>query len=82
VEFLPDDGHAVPIQSGETMSTRLASNEGWRWRRSRAIEHLPSPAEQFDVHPKSDHNMEKHSSRDPKNPLIHDIIAFDEDLET
>jgi transposase-like protein len=30
---------------------RPASKRRWRWRRSKAIEHWPKIAEQFDVHP-------------------------------
>jgi transposase-like protein len=63
VEFLPDGGHAVPIESGETMSRRrrnhapgfkakvaLAAIKG-DWR-------LGELAERFDVDPQSDHNTE------------------------
>jgi transposase len=57
VEFLPDDGHAVPIESGEMMSRRPRRNHapGFKAVALAAIKGdrtLAEVAEQFDVHPR------------------------------
>jgi transposase-like protein len=57
VEFLPDDGHAVPIESGEIMSRRPRRNHAPGFKAKVALaavkgdRTLAELAEQFDVHP-------------------------------
>jgi transposase len=57
VEFLPDDGHAVPIESGEIMSRRPRRNHAPGFKSKVALaaikgdRTLAELAEQFDVHP-------------------------------
>jgi transposase-like protein len=57
VEFLPDGGHAVPIESGETMSRRPRRNHAPAFKAKVALaaikgdRTLAELAEQFDVHP-------------------------------
>jgi transposase len=57
VEFLPDGGHAVPIESGETMSRRPRRNHCAALKAKVALaaikgdRTLAELAEQFDVHP-------------------------------
>jgi transposase len=58
VEFLPEDGHAVPIASGEIMSRRPRRNHAPGFKAKVALaaikgeRTLAELAEQFDVHPK------------------------------
>ena len=57
MEFLPDDGHAVPIESGEIMSRRPRRNHAPGFKAKVALaaikgdRTLAELAEQFDVHP-------------------------------
>jgi transposase len=57
VEFLPDDGHAVPIESGEIMSRRPRRNRAPGFKAKVALAAIKADrtlaelAEQFDVHP-------------------------------
>jgi len=57
VEFLPDSGHAVPSESGETMSRRPRRNHTPGFKAKAALaaikgdRTLAELAEQFDVHP-------------------------------
>ena len=57
MEFLPDSGHAVPIESGETMSRRPRRNHTPGFKAKVALaaikggRRLAQLAEQFDVHP-------------------------------
>ena len=57
MEFLPDSGHAVPIESGETMSRRPRRNHTAGFKAKVALaaikgdRTLAQLAEQFDVHP-------------------------------
>jgi hypothetical protein len=51
VEFLPDSGHGVPSESGETMSRRLRNHTPDFKAKVGACRHQTRPAEQFDVHP-------------------------------
>src|SRR3981081_1074697 len=57
VEFLPDSGHAVPSESGETMSRRARRNHTPAFKAKVALaaikgdRTLAQIAEQFDVHP-------------------------------
>ena len=57
MEFLPDGGHAVPIESGETMSRRPRRNHAPGFKSKVALaaikgdRTLAELAEQFDVHP-------------------------------
>ena len=57
MEFLPDSGHAVPIESGETMSRRPRRNHTPGFKAKVALaaikgdRTLAQLAEQFDVHP-------------------------------
>ena len=57
MEFLPDGGHAVPIESGETMSRRPRRNHAPGFKAKVALaaikgdRTLAELAEQFDVHP-------------------------------
>jgi transposase len=57
VEFLPDSGHAVPSESGETMSKRPRRNHTPAFKAKVALaaikgdRTLAQLAEQFDVHP-------------------------------
>jgi len=57
VEFLPDSGHAVPSESGETMSRRPRRNHTPAFKAKVALaaikgdRTLAQLAEQFDVHP-------------------------------
>jgi transposase-like protein len=57
VEFLPDSGHAVACESGETMSRRPRRNHTAAFKAKVALaavkgdRTLAQLAEQFDVHP-------------------------------
>jgi transposase len=57
VEFLPDKGHAVPCESGETMKRRPRRNHTPAFKTKVALaavkgdRTLDQQAEQFDVHP-------------------------------
>ena len=57
MEFLPDSGHAVPSESGETMSRRPRRNHTPGFKAKAALaaikgdRTLAELAEQFDVHP-------------------------------
>jgi transposase len=57
VEFLPDSGHAVPSESGETMSRRPRRNHTPGFKAKVALaaingdRTLAQLAEEFDVHP-------------------------------
>ena len=57
MEFLPDSGHAVPSESGETMSRRPRRNHSPAFKAKVALaaikgdRTLAQLAEQFDVHP-------------------------------
>ena len=57
MEFLPDGGHAVPSESGETMSRRPRRNHTPGFKAKVALaavkgdRTLAELAEQFDVHP-------------------------------
>jgi transposase len=57
VEFLPDSGHAVPGESGETMSRRPRRNHTPAFKAKVALSAIKGDrtlaqlAEQFDVHP-------------------------------
>ena len=57
MEFLPDSGHAVPSESGETMSRRPRRNHTPAFKAKVALaaikgdRTLAQLAEQFDVHP-------------------------------
>ena len=57
MEFLPDSGHAVPRESGETMSRRPRRNHTPAFKAKvalaaiRGARTLAQLAEQFDVHP-------------------------------
>jgi transposase len=57
VEFLPDIGHAVPSESGETMNRRPRRNRTPTFKAKVALAALKGDrtlaqlAEQFDVHP-------------------------------
>ena len=57
MEFLADDGHAVPIESGEIMSRRPRRNHAPGFKAKVALaaikgdRTLAELAEQFDVHP-------------------------------
>jgi transposase len=57
VEFLPDGGHAVPSESGETMQRRSRRNHTAAFKAKVALaaikgdRTLAQLAEQFDVHP-------------------------------
>ncbi len=57
MEFLPDSGPAVPIESGETMSRRPCRNHTPGFKAKVALaaikddRTLAQLAEQFDVHP-------------------------------
>jgi transposase-like protein len=57
VEFLPDDGHAVPIESGAIMSKRPRRNHASGFKAKVALaaikgdRTLAELAEQLDVHP-------------------------------
>jgi transposase len=57
VEFLPDDGHAVPCESGETMTRRPRRNHTPGFKAKVALAAIKGErtvvqlAEQFDVHP-------------------------------
>jgi transposase len=56
-KFLPDSGHAVPSESGETMSSRARRNHTPAFEAKVAVaaikgdRTLPQLAEQFDIHP-------------------------------
>jgi hypothetical protein len=58
VEFLPDSGHAMPNESGETMSRRPRRNHTPAFKSIVALaaikgdRTLAELSEQFDVHPK------------------------------
>jgi len=64
VEFLPDSGHAVPCESGETMSRRPRRNHTPAFKAKVALAAIKGDrtlvqlAEQFDIHPQSDHIVE------------------------
>ena len=57
MEFLPDNGHAVPRESGETMSRRPRRNHTPAFKAKVALAAVKGDrtvaqlAEQFDVHP-------------------------------
>ena len=57
MEFLPDGGHAVPSESGETMSRRPRRNHTPAFKAKVALAAIKGDltlaqlAEQFDVHP-------------------------------
>ena len=65
MEFLPDNGHAVTHESGETMSRRPRRNHTPAFkakvapaRRQGGDRTLAQLAEQFDVHPNQIHLVE------------------------
>ncbi len=64
MEFLPDSGHALPIESGETMSRRPRRNHTPGFKAKVALaaikgdRTLAQLAEQFGCPPQSDHIVE------------------------
>jgi hypothetical protein len=68
VEFLPDSGHAVPVESGDTMSKRTRRSHTPAFKAKVALAAIRGEntvaelAQHFDVHPKPDHAMENATS--------------------